>query len=150
MLETAWTYTDDAAVVYTADSGVVDLRASYALRLSEEVLDDSLLVFKDRDSTGSNKIDGDIEVNNITVSGLTAGTGDFSSNVIAGGYGLFTASLGVRRAVGADSGNLYLRDENSFPLGRLNYTTTTQKLGFTDGSGVFNKHLNLTSDGYLG
>ena len=48
MLETGWTLDTIASV-----AGVIDLRPTYSLRINHELLDDTKLLFKDRDSWGT-------------------------------------------------------------------------------------------------
>ena len=40
---------------------MIDLRPTYTLKMNHDLLDDTKIIFKDRDSTGNNKIQGSIE-----------------------------------------------------------------------------------------
>lgn len=64
-LHSNFTFADNAATgtpTYTAVNGVIDLRFKHKLTLNSDLLDDSVVLMKDRDSTGTSAINGSIEV----------------------------------------------------------------------------------------
>ncbi len=96
LLTTAWTRLTETAV-----AGVIDLRASYSLKLNHDLLDDATVLFKDRASTGANaftqdvdftgtvNLIGDIAVPNITSTTVKIGVGTLG----VGGTGLEVATV---------------------------------------------------------
>lgn len=78
----------DPTGTYTAIDEVVDLRKNNTYRLNTDVLDDQLLLFKDRSSIGANKINGSVEAtgflsNTITVSGISTLSTTNINNVLS-------------------------------------------------------------------
>ena len=65
LLSSSWTLDS----IKSAD-GVIDLRPLFCFKLSKKVLSDKLLVFKDRDSVGENKIAGSLEAEQFNINNI--------------------------------------------------------------------------------
>lgn len=70
-----FTFSDVNGVLTSVDT-VIDIRKNYTYRLDHNLLDDSTILFKDRSSTGVNKIQGNLEAigllgNTLTISGIS-------------------------------------------------------------------------------
>ena len=124
--ESQWTYNDTVTgKTYTAVNGVVDLRADNQLQVNTNLLDDSVILFKDRPSTTSDggAIQGDIEIkgdatidHTVTAedldvssdSGTIAIDLDSETFTIAGGTGITTSAtsntLTITSAITAGDG----------------------------------------------
>lgn len=98
LLATNWT-----RLGVTAANGVIDLRATYSLKLNHDLLDDSTVLFKDRASTGDNKVDQNIEFSQTTtLSGPVAMTGGGTNTSIPGiSNSIFMLGQGVLGPGGA-------------------------------------------------
>jgi len=76
ILESGFTF-QDVNELRTATDDIIDLRKDYTYRVNHDIIDDSILLFKDRDSIGANKVNGSLEADNlmaetITISGLSS------------------------------------------------------------------------------
>jgi len=69
-LQTGWTLDSIASV-----GGVIDLRPTYLLRINHELLDDTKIIFKDRDSWGTSFADIKLETDELKASEIES-TGD--------------------------------------------------------------------------
>jgi len=70
MLQTDWTLDTIASV-----AGVIDLRPTYLLRINHELLDDTKLIFKDRDSWGTSFADIKLQTDELKATEIES-TGD--------------------------------------------------------------------------
>jgi hypothetical protein len=96
--DSSWEFANAAdGVTYTAENGAVDLRHINRLLLDTTLIDDSKLVFKDRDSTGTSALTGEMELtkslivkndvtigDDLTVSGLIIVNGQEDSQLAIG------------------------------------------------------------------
>lgn len=75
-LMSSFSYQDENGDILPSTDSTIDLRKDSTYRINHDVLDDSLILFKDRNSIGANKINGSLEAigllsNTLTVSGLS-------------------------------------------------------------------------------
>jgi len=71
----------------SAYDSVIDIRKNFTFRLDHSLLDDNFILFKDRDSLGTNKINASVEFNNLysqtmVVSGITTLGTTYINNIL--------------------------------------------------------------------
>jgi len=95
----------DISELRASTDNIIDIRKDYTYRISHDVLDDSLLVFKDRDSIGANRIAGGLEAEGLYTSTLTAsGISELSTTNVSG---ILTVDNAGASYVKIKSGNTY-------------------------------------------
>jgi hypothetical protein len=113
-LETGWSRDGTASV-----DGVIDLRASYSLKIDPNVLDDQIILFRDRASTGSNAFSQNIEFSGTTeISGPINFTD--TDNLSIAGTTSTTFKIGVGTLGGGDGVDV-LTEADASPLPPLNF-----------------------------
>lgn len=89
----------------TSQDNIIDIRKDYTYRIDHNMLDDQTVLFKDRDSIGTNKIDGSIEANGLYTDTLTAsGISSLSTTNVEGDL---TVNSSTVAKIEVKSGNLY-------------------------------------------
>jgi len=111
----------DIEELRTSENNIIDIRKDYTYRLNHDVLDDSLIVFKDRDSIGSNKVAGSLETDALLSSALTvSGLSTMSTTNITGLLSVTSSTAGYLNLQG---GNTYLTGIIfSDPVGQRGYS----------------------------
>ena len=99
-----------------AVNGVIDFRTYYVARLKTNLFDDQMLVFKDRDSLGANKIDGSVEVRDDFIVGKDL-TADGAYFTVTSGISLLHGDVYVSNAPGDGSGCVLSLEESTGTAG---------------------------------
>jgi hypothetical protein len=164
LLDDDYTF-QDINELRTATDNIIDIRKDYTYRINHDTLDDSILLFKDRDSIGANKVNGSLEANallsnTLTVSGLSAlstttVTGQLSVNTSTGMSSYITINAGYLNA-----GVIRFKDDYPRTRGYLGFVGTTSKyvIGFEDPIPTLeepdyepgSRRFVLTNTGYMG
>ena len=156
-----YTY-QDIDELRSATDNAIDIRKDHTYRLDHNVLNDALLVFKDRDSIGTNKINGAVEVVGLTTTTLDAN----------GVSNLFTTNIsGLLTVVNTTSSYAKIKSGDTYTAGILFEDTAGSRgyvsfdynhkflIGFAntlsvEGDGPSTPPATptfvMTSDGYLG
>lgn len=111
----------DVSELRPASDNVIDLRKDYTYRINHDMLDDQTVLFKDRDSLGSNKVSGSVEFEGLYTSSLTAsGISNLATTNVSG---ILTVD---------NSGVSYvkIRSGNNYNAGILYYDQAAQR-GYT-------------------
>jgi len=116
---TAWTLDG-----YSAANGVIDVRSLNRLTLDENVVDDSVFMLKDRDSIGSYKVDGKVEIGD----DFYVDTNKFFVDKSEGKIGIGTSSPLSDIHIKTTTPTLRLHDSDASTLGAV-----TAKIDFYKG-----------------
>jgi len=97
----------DVNELRTDTDSVIDLRKDYTYRINHDTLDDSILLFKDRDSIGTNKVNGSLEANDLLSETLTiSGLSSLSTTNVTGSLTINSTSNQTSAWINIKSGNL--------------------------------------------
>jgi len=95
----------DVSELRSAEDNVIDIRKDYTFRINHNMLNDQVVLFKDRDSLGTNKVTGSVEFGGLYTSTLTAsGISNLSTTNVSG---ILTVDNAGVSYVEIKSGNTY-------------------------------------------